>query len=457
MVPVFWLGLLRLSGVSLFTISIPGILFASVLIWQYIGFPTLFFYLDDYRVNFIQDRSIIWMMFFGSVYSITMILIGFIAASRKLGPLHLKNQYNSFHDLFFQAGFTERWIIYSIFGVSTVVLSIYISKVGLGNLALLAALGMFDTDASSKVLRSAMGNAFEGRYHWYKLFIRDFLSIATVALFAHWLMSRKLKALLLFLATFMFAAFSTLMATEKGPFLWYLISLLMIYIIIRKSGRLSPGLVTILSPFALLVIGLIYVYFMGSQSILAGIQSGYSRITSGQMAGLYHYLIIFPDQVDYLLGKSFPNPRGIFPWEPYRLTVEVMNMVNPSLESMGIVGSMPTFFWGEMYANFGYLGILIPPFFVGYVVYAINILIFRLPMSPLVLSIFVYVILYIENISGTGLSGYIINIHGAIMAVFTIVALGIIGGGIIKFRKRRTIKFVNTALANRQNFPMDRA
>lgn len=187
---------------------------------------------------------------------------------------------------------------------------------------------------------------------------------------------------------------------------------------------------------------------MGSPTIWAGIQNGFSRITMGQMGGLYHYLIIFPDQVDYLFGRSFPNPGGIFPWEPYRLTVEVMNIVNPRLAELGIVGSMPTFFWGEMYANFGYLGILIPPFFVGYVVYAINVLIFRLPMSPLTLAIFVWALLHIKNISGTGLSGYIINISGLIMASFTLIALGLIGRGVIKFRKRRVITGVTHSALN---------
>ena len=106
-------------------------------------------------------------------------------------------------------------------------------------------------------------------------------------------------------------------------------------------------------PFGMVLIGLMYVYFKGSSSIWVGIQSGISRITTGQMSGLYHYLDIIPDQVDYLLGRSLPNPRGIFPWEHYRLTVEVMNIVHKGLAEQGIVGSMPTFFWGEMYANFG--------------------------------------------------------------------------------------------------------
>ena len=436
-VPVFWLGLLRISGVRLLTISVPSVLMAAVLIRQYIGFPVLYFQLDDYRALFIQDHAIIWQMFLWSIYSITMIQLGFVAANRMMGPLHLQKQYNPFHDSVLSSRLTERLIVYVLFGVCVAVLALYISKIGVVKLALVAAFGSVDTDTSTKALRSAMGNAFEGKYHWYRIFMRDYLSMASFAFFAHWLLCHKRFPLFIFIVSFVITGFSMLMALEKGPFLWYLISLFLIYAIIRREGRLSYKLVSVLAPVGFFIIGLMYVYFMGSPNIWTGITSGFSRLTTGQMVGLYHYLVVFPDQVDYLLGNSFPNPGGIFPWEPYRLTVEVMNIVYPELEAKGVVGSMPTFFWGEMYANFGSLGILVPPFFIGYVVYMINILIFCLPMSPVVLAIFLSVTMYIKNLSGTGLSAYLIDLYGFSLLVFTLLFLSISGRGIIRYRSSR--------------------
>jgi len=438
-IPTIWMGLLRLSGIRLLTISIPGGLLASMLLYQYLGFPTLFFYLDDYRSQFIQDRAIIWKMFFWNCYTITMILTGYITARKIMGPQHLSYQFNPFHKSFSSGSMRELLILTALAGVSISVLVFYVAKIGINNLAILTALGFLDHDTSSKVLRSAMGNAFEGKYHWYRLFMRDFLSVASCGLFANWLFCRKRISFFIFFVSFVVASFSMLMAIEKGPFFSYLISLSIIYIIVFKSGRLSAKMIAALATLGMVIIGLIYLYFMGSPTIWAGIQSGFSRITTGQMIGLYHYLEIFPQQVNYLYGSSFPNPGKIFSWEPYRLTVEVMNLVHPELESRGIVGSMPTFFWGEMYANFGYLGIIIPPFFVGYVVYAINILIFRLPLSPLTLAIFVWALLHIMDLSGTGLSGYIMDLTGLIMASLTLVALGLKGRGVIKLRKKRVI------------------
>jgi hypothetical protein len=128
-----------------------------------------------------------------------------------------------------------------------------------------------------------------------------------------------------------------------------------------------------------------------------------------------------------------------------------MDIVNPNNHQNGITGSMPTFFWGEMYANFGYLGIIVPPFFVGYLVYTINILIFRLPMSPLVLAIYVWVLVHIKDISSTGLSSYIIDVTGLIMLIFTLIVMGILGGGVIRYRRRRLQNSVTRSDSDTRN------
>ena len=93
---LIWSILLKYSGVKILTISIPSFLIISIFIFQYLGFPILFFFLDDYRAYYVQDRAIIWEMFLWTSFSITLIIIGFIAARRSFGTLHLANQYNAF-------------------------------------------------------------------------------------------------------------------------------------------------------------------------------------------------------------------------------------------------------------------------------------------------------------------------------------------------------------------------
>ena len=435
--PILWAVLLRKSGIRLLTISIPSALIWAIFITQYIGYPILFFHLDEYRAELVRDQNIIWQMFLWSSYSVSMIIVGFVAARKQMGPLHSGVQFNSFHESLFSACSTERWILFAVFALSLASLFIYILRIGWSNVAGLAAVGIIDTDVSLKILRSEMGNAFEGKYHWYRLFMRDFLSMSSFGFFAHWLMRRSRIAFFSFFGSFAVAAFSMLMATEKGPSLFYLISLFIVYLIVKHGGRITLYAGALCITAGLVIAGVMYINFMGSPNIGDGFASVFSRILTGQMVGLYHYLTIYPEQVDYLLGRSFPNPGGIFWWKPISVSVQVMDIVNPNDHQNGITGSMPTFFWGEMYANFGYLGIIVPPFFVGYLVYIINILIFRLPMSPLVLAIYVWVLVHIKDISSTGLSSYIIDVSGLIMLIFTLIVIGILGGGVIRYRRRR--------------------
>src|SRR5690606_21203802 len=94
-----------------------------------------------------------------------------------------------------------------------------------------------------------------------------------------------------------------------------------------------------------------------------------SRTLTGQISPAYFYMKMFPEHEGFLLGRSFPNPKGIFPWEPYPVTVEVMNFMNPKIIGTGVVGSAPTVFWADMYANFSFGGILLSSIIVGFIIF----------------------------------------------------------------------------------------
>jgi len=420
-----WSILLKYSGVKILTISIPSFLIISIFTFQYFGFPILFFFLDDYVAYYVQDRAIIWKMFFWTSFSITLIIIGFITARRSLGPLHLANQYNAFSNSITPIRPLQRVMLLILFIISVLVLFVYLSKVGFHNIALLSALDITDSQISIQAQRSSMGNAFEGKYHWYQLFMRFFLSIASVAFFGQWLLQKNFFSFILFIISFLICTFSMLMAIEKAPMVFYLISLLLIYTIIKTHGRFRFKQLVKFGFFGIFLTSLMYIYFMNAPSLLEGAKYTISRVFSGQMQALYHYLEIFPEQINFLWGRSLPNPKNLLPFEPFHLTKELSLMVFPQNKLAEVVGSMPTFYWGEMYANFSYLGIIIPPFFIGYFLYWLNSIIFKLPMTPLVLSFFIWIILHYQNLAGTSLSSFLIDAIMVIMILVLILFIGI--------------------------------
>jgi hypothetical protein len=212
-----------------------------------------------------------------------------------------------------------------------------------------------------------------------------------------------------------------LMATEKAPILWYLISLILIYVIIKHQGRFQFKQLVKFLFFGFFIAAIMSMYFERSRTLWLGMKSIFSRIITGQMQALYHYLEIFPAQINFLWGRSFPNPLGLLPFENFNLTQELSRIVFPDDMLMGVVGSMPTIYWGEMYANFSYLGIIIPPFFIGYFIYWLNIIIFRLPMTPLVLSFFIWTILHYKDLAVTSFSGFLVDVSMFMMTLLFIL------------------------------------
>jgi hypothetical protein len=180
---------------------------------------------------------------------------------------------------------------------------------------------------------------------------------------------------------------------------------------------------------------------MGDADISAGIWSIFSRGLTGSLQPIYHYLEFFPKHQNWLYGITFPNPGGIFPFTPYNLTVEVMNFVQPEHYDSGIVGTMPAIYWGELFANFGYLGVFVLSPWVGFLLYLINWVVYRLDFDPLNSALFAWMLVHYKNLSLTSISMFIIDFNlVVILIIYFVLKLrfankfgeSLSGGGLIK-------------------------
>ena len=170
---------------------------------------------------------------------------------------------------------------------------------------------------------------------------------------------------------------------------------------------------------AVLTLIFFYIYFMGSRSPFLALKSIASRAFSGGVQGAYHYLEFFPAHQGFLMGQSLPNPGGIFPFEPYRLAVEVMAWRFPEFAQSGVVASSPTVYWGEAFANWGFVGVALVPFFVGICIYVVNLIVLRLENNPLKVALLVWLILHYKDLAVTGFSKFIFDFR--LFVVFFVV------------------------------------
>lgn len=413
LVPFLIFAFFLINKMSLFKADLISFVFWVYLVFAYLGTVSLYFGWDEYRVAIgVTDRSIIFKLL---IYSST----GLIILSSTY-VIFLKVFNNLFNESRNKRSLTPQvenkplkkgqlLFLITIFAISSVVFLKYL--LALPEIPLIAQLRGYSI-TEVKQFRSLATNDFSGRAYLFTLFFETFYTFICFAFFANYLIRKTKVSLVIFIFSFISTSFAMVYATEKAPFIWFLIGLVLVYFIVSQKQIKIKALLWlfIVSIFTLFVF---YKNFMGMQNrttleIFAAI---FSRTLTGQITPAYYYLEIFPMTKDFLYGLSLPNPGGIFPWEHYRLTVEVMNMKFSHLATLGIVGSAPTAFWGEAYANFGYFGVLVSSIYVGFLLAVVHFIFLRSKKNPINIGLYAWLLLEFKSLSSTGISNFIFNIE----------------------------------------------
>lgn len=409
--------LLRIAKERVLRISVISVTVVALYLFSVVGLLPLFYQWDATRVNSgVVDQGLVVNVLLFSFLNLHFFLFGVIF-EKKISKRRLVKDIN------FPAAKpptkNQLVMLLVILSVSMLVFLSYI--LNFNELAIFTAINSGAADAG--VVRSEMSNDFSGKYHWYKFFMYSVSQFVAYILFANWLWKGGRLNFILFAVAFFYAAFVAIAAVEKAPLMWFLVGLYMTHAFVKSNGIVKIGKVAPLLMVLTFGLVLMYQYFMGAEDISDALGRIISRAFSGSISPAYFYLEYFPDVSDYLYGATIPNPGGILPYTPVRYTVDVMNWVFPSLPSRGVVGSMPTVFWGESYANFGPFGIPVVAFFMGFIVSKINSYILGMRLNGVVLGFYVWVILEIKNISESGFGAYVYNIQIILMLLLVFVLL----------------------------------
>ncbi|MBE0472501.1 MAG: oligosaccharide repeat unit polymerase [Methyloprofundus sp.] len=426
--PAITLVLLQRAGFSVLRVGLPQFVVISLFFFAFLGTLPLYFGWDEYRVNVgVTDRLLVFQVMLFSGITMLFAVVGAVFAKTVFNKPAILNRFETI-----QINRKEARFLLLLVGFVLVVLYVYLNKIP--KVALLVAL--FDSVSESKIARSMMGNDFSGKYHWYSLVIHDLANILTFSFFALYLAVRKKIYLFLFIITFFVSAFTALMATEKGPFAWLLIGLFLVYVLVKSSGRYPLKQLIVFFAIVLTFIALSYMFFMGTGELGQAFLNLFSRAFAGSIQPAYHYLEFFPDHQDFLMGASFPNPGGLLPHQPYALTKEVMNWVNPSGVEIGIVGSMPTVFWGEAYANYGLVGVFFIPFIIGFLLYLVDVVISKFIDTPFKIGFYVWLLIHYKSLSITGFTGYLIDFYLIVLSFIFVLIISISNKLKIKLKAR---------------------
>lgn len=288
-------------------------------------------------------------------------------------------------------------------------------------------LGVFD-GAQAKdlaVLRSEAGNDFTGKYWRYALFKDSLLSLLILISFflRHHGVYRFVFPVLLGLRCFVCLA-----DIQKGPIINLLILLMLAYFF--EKQRISKKILVSTGMLICSLIIAMYYFFMGvdfsKDSDISGILL---RIFVGQGVGV-PWSMVWVEQYGYLEGLSLPNPANLLPFIHSRYSVELMEMVFPELIYNGIIGSMPTVFYGELFANFGVCVAIVSMLAMGALLRSIDIYCQSYGGGHTIINMVIYLFLITDmrKYTGTSIMGIFLDM-GLWIPIIILMLLGYVCSG----------------------------
>jgi len=418
--PIFWYYSIKIAKFSNFRLSILTYLNLNIFVFQYIGYFFLFHQLftDRYESG-VNNTDLLLKTF---IFNLTCI------TSLNLSYLFLKYIIFSSSKDKYLLSLNRNVCTYKRFGIGFYVLFFlclfgsynYVQNFGFDNLALIKAINGSPIQEVMEA-RSSMTNNFSGKLHWIKLLNVEIFSLITLVVFGYLVVFKSYKSVFLFVISCTALAFNLLISSEKGLIMDLVIMLIFLYYLLKIHEINVKKIAIIFGAIVLIILLIVYKVFMGLSFDSSLIYAVMSRILGGQIDSAYYYVEYFNVDHSFLYGASFPNPGGFLPFTQFNLTQEIQNWKFPELLEFNVIGSMPTIFWAEAYANFGFLGIVFVSFVVGFVLFFVDFIAIKLSRNIIGLSFYVYLIFHYKNLAVTGISNFMVDINVIVVFIVFIV------------------------------------
>ena len=378
-----------------FILTLPGFFYVHFVVFIFIGSPVFFLLQGATNFQYIIATHLVMLIF----------PLG-IAIMNKL----MKINYQLTFATYMQEPVSDRqWgnqflLLYlAVLGIAMSVTLLYYSKLEIipFNFMINNVMGDVNITDLAKLRESSTTTFKLGKLHRYKFFMAQLIPFLVVLALLKSKLTKKNVWRLLFFILAVFAMYRSISDLQKKPLLDFIILLFIALWIFR--GKINGKQVGILIGVSFGILSLMYIYIMGltNRPFLALLEGISSRLFLGQTAPLYYYFSLFPDSHDFLYGASLPNPAGIFQFEHFPITKWIF--VNGLNRSWEIVGTAPSAFIGEMYANFGFPIMVLSIFALASILQFIQIKFITRPRTLLSTAFYTYFVFLSGQFAMTGM------------------------------------------------------
>lgn len=266
-----------------------------------------------------------------------------------------------------------------------------------------------DNPVDLLILRTRISADFPGNVYVKNIIGMSLTPILSYVALAYFVMTRRRSDLMWFillLACTLLMLFHNL--TKSGiPF--YLLGFAPLYVVVKGPLRIRTlGLIGAVSGLTLFGLYAFLVRNVDPAYHLSPLRQGLvGRVVVSQVSSLYRHFDIFPEEHDHIGGRSLSRPLSRLTGTGHvpRSGRIVLERTRATWIEQGYGGVLNTIFIGEAWANFGWMGLLLSPLWVGFVIGILFLTLLRLPKTPLLVGVLAY--LSVRSSVGAGINDYL--------------------------------------------------
>ncbi len=387
-----------------------NIVYLFFTLFVFIGGYSIYFYNDEF-----PDKDIALKATIGIILTMYLLPLGYFI-SKFLQKKTTVNSRRSFTNIY--PGEINKKGLFLI--VCIILYSCYLYYSSLNSIPILS---VFDNSLESKYelaeLRSNATNnlQYNGKSYIFKLLVgyRDFIQITLLSLVTGFFLlkykhNKSSVNLLIFMIFLLLLLFNSVSALKKADIIFVVLFLYFVNsydnykrntrTIIDKHKIIKLSLLGTIS-FVMLIA--LYSLFMKIPLNNIGmiISSIFERIFISSIKPLYFYFGTFPGYHDFLMGKSFTPTMfaGILNYDTFKIEQYIFSIMSPHIIDREIIGTAPTVFIAELYANFGYLPMILGIVLVGAIIGYLEGKLENLRYSYLNISFYIILAFTIKDIS----------------------------------------------------------
>lgn len=254
---------------------------------------------------------------------------------------------------------------------------------------------IFEPDFDFLGFRIAASRSFAGNEYIKNLFAIFLTPIMSYIMYVYYCRSKNRIDRNWFLCMFIFSILIITYDFEKAPIVAYLLGFFFIRVYLKGTVSYRILMCFFIPMFVLLFF--IYITIMHNSTFnifeLFSYNSGIvGRIVLTQIAGTFLSFDFFPSTINFIGFSSFSQYLSDILNIPYfdRAARLIMEQVNTEGVIMGRAGVVNSLFVAEAWANWGVIGLIISPIYVGFLVQSLYLFFLKSSKTPLFIGFFAY-------------------------------------------------------------------